>query len=404
LRVEQEPVQRRAGDASRPGELVGGTAARRCSEYRDAAFAVRVGERAQRGGLAGTGDADDADDPGAAARGVEDEVALLVGERLLVDQSAEQHLSVWARRIRVASAERKVDCLALDLEQLAAREPRRPARRPALLDQLDAREARELAGGLEDVVDRRAIRHGAGYRPDELGHRERRLPRREAVLREQASGQLVDLDTSADAPLLRGKVLELAAAEAVLGGARLPPLAKAAQVDRLLRLAGSECGDSGGGEALGAECLHVLDERSPAAGERAHRLLRDACQFAHALYGLGPLQPQPVRERVAEVGFVEVAGGEPVRLQDRLAVERSPLAVRAPGHVGDDHVRVQVRVLRPRGAVPKRRRHEPVPVLADPPALAATDDARLAFQVGERRLPGLLVRLADLPAASARRR
>ena len=47
-----------------------------------------------------------------------------------------------------------------------------------------------------------------------------------------------------------------------------------------------------------------------------------------------------------KLGLVEVAGGEPVRLQDRLAVEGPPLAVaRCLGEVADDHVRVQVRVL-----------------------------------------------------------
>ena len=46
-------------------------------DHRDAAFAVGVGERAQRGRLAGAGDPDDADDPVRAAGGLVDEHLLL---------------------------------------------------------------------------------------------------------------------------------------------------------------------------------------------------------------------------------------------------------------------------------------------------------------------------------------
>ena len=99
---------------------------------------------------------------------------------------------------------------------------------------------------------------------------------------------------------------------------------------------------------------------------------------------------------MSQLGLVEVAGGEPVGAEDRLAVERSPFAVRGAGEVGDDHVRVQVRILRPRGAVSERRRHEALAALADCSAAAAAHDARLPLQVGERGLPGRLVRLADL--------
>ena len=123
---------------------------------------------------------------------------------------------------------------------------------------------------------------------------------------------------------------------------------------------------------------------------------RDAVELGHPLDRLRPLEPEPPRELVAELRLVEVAGGEPVGLQDRLAVERPPLAVVGAGHVGDDHVRVQVRVLRPRGAMPERRRDEALAVLADRAAVAAADDARLALEIAERRLPGRLVRLADL--------
>ena len=94
--------------------------------------------------------------------------------------------------------------------------------------------------------------------------------------------------------------------------------------------------------------------------------------------------------------LVEVAGREPVGLQDRLAVERAPLAVARPaGHVGDDHVRVQVRVLRAARAVLVGGGDEAVAVLAVDAAGAATDDAGLVLEVRERGLPGGDVRLVD---------
>ena len=47
-----------------------------------------------------------------------------------------------------------------------------------------------------------------------------------------------------------------------------------------------------------------------------------------------PLDAERAGELGAQVGLVEVAGGEPVGLEDRLAVERAPLAVAgAAGHV-----------------------------------------------------------------------
>jgi hypothetical protein len=85
--------------------------------------------------------------------------------------------------------------------------------------------------------------------------------------------------------------------------------------------------------------------------------------------------------------FVEVAGGEPVGLEDRLAVERSPLAVVGAGHVGDDDVRVQVRLLRAARAVAEGGRHETSAVLTDKTALAAAYHACLPLEVAERRLP-----------------
>ena len=94
------------------------------------------------------------------------------------------------------------------------------------------------------------------------------------------------------------------------------------------------------------------------------------------------------------MGLVEVAGGEPVALQDRLAVERPPLPIaRTLRHVGDDHVRVQVRVLRPAGAVLVRGGDEADRMFAAASLRPATDHARLVLEIGKRRLPSGQVRL-----------
>src|SRR6266498_1023947 len=94
--------------------------------------------------------------------------------------------------------------------------------------------------------------------------------------------------------------------------------------------------------------------------------------------------------------LVEVAGGESVGLENRLAVEGAPLAVAGPaGHVGDDHVRVQVRVLRARGAVLVGGGDEAGAALADDAVLALAGHARPLLEVGERRLPGGEMRLVD---------
>ena len=61
-------------------------------------------------------------------------------------------------------------------------------------------------------------------------------------------------------------------------------------------------------------------------------------------------------------------------------------------------MRVEVRILGPGGAVPERRRDEPLAVLTGGAAVAAANDARLALEVDERGLPGGLVCLADLAA------
>jgi hypothetical protein len=153
--------------------------------------------------------------------------------------------------------------------------------------------------------------------------------------------------------------------------------------------------DAGGGEALRSERLHVLDQRLSPHREFSDRHLRDPFELGHALHGLRRREPQPLSELVAELGFVQVAGGEPVGLQDGLppSASHSPSSARV---MLATITCVQVRVLRPARPVPESRRDEALAVLAALSALAAADDAGLPLQVGERRLPGSLVRLREL--------
>ena len=285
---------------------------------------------------------------------------------------------------------------ALELEQLTRREPRRPARDLTRLDRLDAREADELFRRFQHLPDWGALPQRARNRADELGQRERRLRRGQPVRREQPRRELLPLDAGGCERTLVGEPAKLAPAEAVLGRPHKPLLAQRRQVDLLLGLPGRERRNPGGSETLRPERLHVLEQRPPPGRERPDRALRDLRQLAHPFHRLRPLEPEPPGKLVPQLRLVQVAGREPVGAQDRLTVERAPPAISGAGHVRDDHVRVEMRILRPARAVPERRRHEPLTVLADGAAVTAAHDARLPLEIGDRRLPGRLVRLAHL--------
>ncbi len=157
---------------------------------------------------------------------------------------------------------------------------------------------------------------------------------------------------------------QLAPAEAVLGRAGAPVLAEACKIDVLLALAGVDGGDLGGVEADGAALAETLDDLKPAPGELVDHRPRHGPKLGPALRRRLPAEAERAGKLVAQVRLIQVAGGKPVGLEDRLAVEPPPLAVaRAAGHVGHDHVRVQVRVLGAhsnalRTSAPLARRHD----------------------------------------------
>src|SRR6266540_7357556 len=150
VRLEQQPLERAARDAGGLRELIGCATARSGTHDGQLALAMRVGEGPQRGRLAGAGGADDTDDPVGTGRGVEDEPALLVRELPRLEERTQEGLSVRFGSVAVAARDGELDCLALEREQLARRKPSRPAGHFFALDELDAREARELVGCVED--------------------------------------------------------------------------------------------------------------------------------------------------------------------------------------------------------------------------------------------------------------
>src|SRR6266540_75136 len=168
VRLEQQPVERAARDAGGLRELIGCATARSGTHDGQLALAMRVGEGPQRGRLAGAGGADDTDDPVRTGRGVEDEPALLVRELPRLEERTQEGLPVRLGSVAPAARDSELDGLALEREQLAGREPSRPAGRVLAFDELDAREARELVGRHDDLVDGCSLPQRAGDRTDEL--------------------------------------------------------------------------------------------------------------------------------------------------------------------------------------------------------------------------------------------
>ncbi len=256
------------------------------------------------------------------------------------------------------------------------------------LDELDAGEARQLVRELEHAIDVLTRWRRAGDRPHELGHGEGRLLLGEAFATEHFCREVVGVDRVPRQPASMGERVELAAAEPVLGRTRFP-------ASRVASAATREAANP-----LRSQRLHVLHQRLPPSREGLDRLLGNTDELTHPLDWLGPLDAEPAGELVAEVGFVQVPGGEPVGLQDRFPVERPPLALGGSRHVGDQDVHMEVRILRAARPVAERRGDEALAVLADVAGLAAADDARLPLEIAECGLPRSLVRLGEPPASA----
>jgi hypothetical protein len=95
--------------------------------------------------------------------------------------------------------------------------------------------------------------------------------------------------------------------------------------------------------------------------------------------------------------LIQIAGRQPEGLQERLPVEGPPLPIaRALRQVGDDHVRMQMRLGRPARAVLVGGSQEALAALPAVAVLPPACHARLRLQESERRPPSRAVRLRNL--------
>jgi hypothetical protein len=360
----------------------------------------RLGEGVEGGRLAGPGAPDDGDDAVATRRRRPHHRLLVGGEREALSPARDDTLDGVCGNgggAAVAHARDERECRTLEGEQLARRIEGGTPRLRRLPDPCDLREREEAGADPAQPLAREAllVRLSPGH--EELGLREGAPLLGQPLVPEQPLGEPKQLRRCELAVRSAAEErLELGVPEPVLGRARPPFLAQADEVDFLLALARLERRHAAGVEAGCSVLGEVLEHLAASAGEGAKRLLRDTGDLGHALHRRRPLDAERAGEFGAEVGLVEVAGGEAVGREDGLAVERPPLPVaRALGHVGDEHVRVQVRVLRTRGAMLVRGHDEAGGALADDAVSAPASDAGLRLEVGEGRLPGVRVGLHD---------
>lgn len=335
--------------------------------------------------LPGSGDPDDADDPVGARHDRSCHLPLLRREPRLLDG-----LSGKVRRACSAPAFDEGERRALDSDQLRRRVEGRPAGLRSGANPLDFLETCEATSELADPFGVRAADVRLGPRHDEVGLGERGPRRGQSLRAEHPPGDPEEVGAGGspgERAMEQG--LQLATAEPVLGGAGAPVVPELGEVDVLLALPGLPRRGLGRAPAFRAPVGDPREHLEAALRELAEGGAGDALDLGHALGGRLPLDAERARELGAQVRLVEVAGGEPVGAEDRVAVERTPLAVRrAARHVGHDHVRVEVRVLGAARAVLVGGGDEAGGVLALDAVLAATGDAGLVLEVGERGLPG----------------
>ena len=263
-----------------------------------------------------------------------DEHALLArepGGRLV--QHPREQPPVRGRRADVAAGERELERVALDLRAAprSCTAPAGPAPRPARAARRPAA-ATARSASLEHLHDRRA-RLAASPRPRARA-RASRTPSASRSARRSTSGRelLRPESTVGREPDAGGRAARARASPRPCSAARASHCSRSrgrSTCSFASRVASAAT--RAAAKPVRAERLHVLEQRLPPRRERPHRLLRHPDQLGHPLDRLRPLEPEPPGELVPQLGLVEVAGREPVGAQDRLAVERPPLAVRACG-------------------------------------------------------------------------
>ena len=98
-----------------------------------------------------------------------------------------------------------------------------------------------------------------------------------------------------------------------------------------------------------------------------------------------PLHPQPPRQLGPQLGVIQRRRGLQMRVQ-RLAVQRGPTPIRA-GHVGHDHMGMQLRITGPTDPMHVLDADEPLPHQPRRPTRTPPRPTRLGLQIAQRRAP-----------------
>jgi len=240
------------GDAGLVLELLGCDPGGGGTEHGDASGVEGVGDGAGGGRLAAAGEPDDADDPVTARGDGAQHRLLLLGEGGVLAEGRLDEVSRNGGGVRVEPVLDQGERTLLDGDQFAGGVAGGPARLGRLADRLDALHAREAGGEPADTLCARPlrVRLRPGHHQVWIGERCRVLG--EPVRGEQAVGDLEQLARTRLPPLdpVQERV-KLGIAEAVLGGAGVPFLAQAGEVDVFLAVARVQGGDLGGPEAVG---------------------------------------------------------------------------------------------------------------------------------------------------------
>ena len=137
----------------------------------------------------------------------------------------------------------------------------------------------------------------------------------------------------------------------------------------------------------------MLDLTS-AGREGSEQCLGDTVEFGHATGHLAEAHAQGPGEAGTQGALVEETGGPGVAVEE-AGVGSGPDAVDPFGHVGHQHMGVELGVARPRGPVREGGRHEPLGPDTGLAACAPADTEGMALEVAEGLVDGVLVDAAD---------
>ena len=158
-----------------------------------------------------------------------------------------------------------------------------------------------------------------------------------------------------------------------------------------------ERGDLRGAGARRTASLELgLDVRPPPA-ERPQDRRQGRRRRRRSRCAPAPTTPELARQQRPQPRLVEVAGGLRVRV-DPATVERRPAPVGAEHDVGDEHVRVELRIAGPRRPMPERRRDQPAARNHVDAARPAARHAGRPLDVAERLGDRPIVRVTDRAA------